>query len=108
MAEAFAFAEGQEADLRLLFQVLRTGSANSNMLESQVPDFLAEEYKPRFIMKLAKKDLDLVTGFANQLGLPLPLSTYMKEVFQIGMRWKLGERNESAIFEVWRQFMGHS
>jgi 3-hydroxyisobutyrate dehydrogenase-like beta-hydroxyacid dehydrogenase len=105
IAEAFAFAEAQGADLDLLYAVLQKGSAASYMLEGQVPDFLAGKYKPRFIMRLAKKDLDLSTDLADTLGLPLPLGAFVRQFFQIGMRKGLGEENESAVFEVWRDLM---
>lgn len=105
VAEGFALAEAEGADLELLFEVLGSGAARSYVLETQVPDMLKQDFTPRFATKLALKDLRLALDLATAADRPLPISALVTQMFHTGMQWGLGDLNESAIIKVWQTMM---
>ena len=82
MSEAFALGVQSGADPRVLYDVIKTSSGYSKMMDSCLAGFLFENsFKPGFRLDLMKKDLNLAVDSAQALGLPLVFTGLAAQVF---------------------------
>jgi 3-hydroxyisobutyrate dehydrogenase len=82
MSEAFALGVRSGADAKVLYDVIKTSSGYSKMMDLRLPGFLFENsFKPGFRLDLMKKDLNLAVDSAQALGLPLAFAGLAVQVF---------------------------
>ena len=82
MGEAFALGVKSGADPKVLYDVIKTSSGYSKMMDLRLPGFLFEgAFKPGFRLDLMKKDLNLAVDSAQALGLPLAFASLAAQVF---------------------------
>ncbi|MBI3456893.1 MAG: 2-hydroxy-3-oxopropionate reductase [Candidatus Rokubacteria bacterium] len=81
LAEALVLAAKAGLDIELTLKALGGGLANSRCLEQKTPNYLAHEFKPGFKIDLHYKDLGLITEAARALGVPLPTTAVVQELF---------------------------
>jgi 3-hydroxyisobutyrate dehydrogenase-like beta-hydroxyacid dehydrogenase len=82
MGEAFALGVKSGADPKVLYDVIKTSSGYSKMMDLRLPGFLFENsFKPGFRLDLMKKDLNLGVDSAQALGLPLAFTSLAAQVF---------------------------
>ena len=81
LAEALTLAKkaGLERDLTLT--ALAGGLAGSKCLDQKKPNYLAGTYHPGFKIDLHFKDLGLIMESARALGVPLPATAVVQELF---------------------------
>ena len=73
LAEGFVIAERAGIDRALAYEVLAASAAGAPYVEYKRAAFLDPEGTPPvFTIELAAKDLDLITGFADRLDVPVP------------------------------------
>ncbi len=81
LAEALTLAAKAGLDIELTLKALGGGLANSRCLEQKAPNYLAHEFKPGFKVDLHYKDLGLIMEAARSLGVPLPATAVVQELF---------------------------
>ena len=82
MGEALALGVKCGADPKVLYDVIKTSSGYSKMMDLRLPGFLFENsFKPGFRLDLMKKDLNLAVDSAQALGLPLAFASLAAQVF---------------------------
>lgn len=64
-----------------LFEVLQASMGRSGLLDLKTPLMLKGEFKPSFPLRLMHKDLGLALDLANQLGVALPTTAAVREVY---------------------------
>jgi 3-hydroxyisobutyrate dehydrogenase/2-hydroxy-3-oxopropionate reductase len=73
LAEGFVIAERAGIDRALAYEVLAASAAGAPYVEYKRAAFLDPAGTPPvFTIELAAKDLDLITGFADRLDVPVP------------------------------------
>jgi 3-hydroxyisobutyrate dehydrogenase len=72
ICEGLVFASKAGLDLRKLISALSGGSAQSWMLGTQAPKIVERDFRPGFFVKHEQKDLRLVLEAAREIGVPLP------------------------------------
>ena len=73
LSEGFVIAERAGIDRALAYEVLAASAAGAPYVEYKRAAFLDPEGTPPvFTIELAAKDLDLITGFADRLDVPVP------------------------------------
>ena len=82
ICEATAFAEKHSMDIKLLFDVLRIGSADSAMLESRIPKILTRDFRPGGTIKIHLKDIRNILSEAEEMGVSLPLTDTLREILE--------------------------
>jgi 2-hydroxy-3-oxopropionate reductase len=81
LAEALTLARKAGLDRELTLTALGGGLAGSRCLEQKKPNYLANTYNPGFKIDLHYKDLGLIMDAARSLGVPLPATAVVQELF---------------------------
>src|SRR5215831_2248536 len=82
IGEAFALGVKNGADPTVLYEVIKTSSGYSKMMDLRLPGFLLEDsFKPGFKLDLMKKDVNLALESAKASDTPLLLTSVAAQVF---------------------------
>jgi len=81
LGEALTLAKKAGLDRELTLKALGGGLAGSRCLDQKTPNYLADTYKPGFKVDLHFKDLGLIMEAARALGVPLPATAVVQELF---------------------------
>ena len=81
LGEALTLAKKAGLDRELTLTALAGGLAGSKCLDQKKPNYLAETYNPGFKIDLHYKDLGLIMESARALGVPLPATAAVQELF---------------------------
>jgi 2-hydroxy-3-oxopropionate reductase len=81
LAEALTLGKKAGLDRELLLTALAGGLAGSKCLDQKKPNYLAGTYNPGFKIDLHYKDLGLIMESARALGVPLPATAVVQELF---------------------------
>ena len=81
LAEALTLAKKAGLDRELTLTALAGGLAGSKCLDQKKPNYLANTYNPGFKIDLHYKDLGLIMESARALGVPLPATAVVQELF---------------------------
>lgn len=69
-------------DPELIYKAIRGGLAGSNVLDAKAPLVMQGKFDPGFKINLHIKDLANVLETSHQIGVPLPLTSIVMEIFQ--------------------------
>ena len=81
LGEALTLAKKAGLDPELTLTALAGGLAGSRCLDQKKPNYLANSYNPGFKIDLHYKDLGLIMESARALGVPLPATAVVQELF---------------------------
>jgi 2-hydroxy-3-oxopropionate reductase len=81
LGEALTLARKAGLDRELVLRALGGGLAGSKCLEQKTPNYVARTYKAGFKIDLHHKDLGLIMETARALGVPLPATAVVQELF---------------------------
>ena len=81
LAEALTLAKKAGLDRELTLTALAGGLAGSKCLDQKKPNYLSNTYNPGFKIDLHYKDLGLIMESARALGVPLPATAVVQELF---------------------------
>jgi 2-hydroxy-3-oxopropionate reductase len=108
LAEALTLGKKAGLDRELLLTALGGGLAGSRCLEQKKPNYIAGTYNPGFKIDLHFKDLGLIMESARALGVPLPATAVVQELFS-AMRVKgRGGLDHSGIITLLEDLAGAS
>ena len=108
LAEALTLGKKAGLDRELLLTALGGGLAGSKCLEQKTSNYIAGTYNPGFKIDLHFKDLGLIMESARALGVPLPATAVVQELFS-AMRVKgRGGLDHSGIITLLEDLAGAS
>jgi 2-hydroxy-3-oxopropionate reductase len=81
VGEAFSLGVKAGLDPQVIYQAIRGGLAGSQVLETKAPMIFGRNFKPGFKIKLHHKDLHNALSTAKDLRVPLPLSSFVQQIF---------------------------
>jgi 2-hydroxy-3-oxopropionate reductase len=81
LGEALTLARKAGLDRALTLKALGGGLAGSKCLEQKTPNYVSGKYDPGFKIDLHWKDLGLIMESARALGVPLPTTAVVQELF---------------------------
>jgi 2-hydroxy-3-oxopropionate reductase len=81
IAEALTLARKAGLDRELTLKALSGGLAGSRCLDQKSPNYISESYPPGFKVDLHYKDLGLIMEAGRALGVPLPATAVVQELF---------------------------
>lgn len=99
MSEALVLGVKAGVDPKLLYEAIKGGLAGSRVLDAKVPSILERRFKAGFKIRLHIKDLKNALNSAKELGVSLPLTSLVHEMFQALNREGKGEEDHSAIIK---------
>jgi 2-hydroxy-3-oxopropionate reductase len=97
VGEAFTLGAKAGLDPQVIYQAIRGGLAGSSVLETKAPMMFARNFKPGFKIRLHHKDLQNALSTAKDLGVPLPLSSFVQQIILSLMTDGRGEEDHSAL-----------
>jgi 2-hydroxy-3-oxopropionate reductase len=103
-----AFSLGVKAGIhpQVIYQAIRGGLAGSQVLETKTPMIFEGNFKPGFKIKLHLKDLNNALSTARELGVPLPLSSFVQQIFVSLAAEGKGEEDHSALATFFEKMAG--
>ena len=81
LAEALTLAKKAGLDRELTLTALAGGLAGSKCLEQKKSNYVSDTYNPGFKIDLHYKDLGLILESARELGVPVPMTAVVQELF---------------------------
>lgn len=100
VAEALTLAARCGVDPARVRQALMGGFAQSRILEVHGQRILEHDHKPGFKSWLHRKDLSIALGAAREVGLPLPCTGMVHELFSALIGRGQGDVDHSALVQV--------
>ena len=108
LAEALTLAKKARLDRDLTLTALAGGLAGSKCLEQKRSNYLANAYTPGFKIDLHYKDLGLIMESARALGVPLPTTAVVQELFNALRVKGRGGLDHSAVITLLEDLAGVS
>ncbi len=100
VAEAIALVTRAGLAGEQLLEVLQASMGRSGLLDLKTPLMLKGDFKPSFPLRLMHKDLGLALDLANQLGVALPTTAAVREVYN----FVKGEAREDVDYSAVMRF----
>jgi len=108
LAEALTLAKKAGLDRELTLKALAGGLAGSKCLDQKAPNYIANSYKPGFKIDLHFKDLGLIMESAHALGVPVPATATVQELFNALRVKGRGGLDHSAVITLLEDLAGVS
>jgi len=108
LGEALTLAKKAGLDRELTLTALAGGLAGSKCLDQKKPNYLAGTYNPGFKIDLHYKDLGLIMESARALGVPLPATAAVQELFSALRVKGRGGLDHSGVITLLEDFAGLS
>lgn len=106
IAEALTLAAKAGLDIELTIKALAGGLAGSRCLEQKTPNYLSHTYNPGFKIDLHYKDLGLITEASRALGVPLPTTAVVQELFNALRVKGRGGLDHSGVLTLLEELAG--
>jgi 2-hydroxy-3-oxopropionate reductase len=106
LGEALTLARKAGLDRALTLKALGGGLAGSRCLEQKTPNYLADSYNPGFKIDLHFKDLGLIMEASRALGVPVPCTAVVQELFNAVRVKGGGGLDHSGIITLLEELAG--
>jgi 2-hydroxy-3-oxopropionate reductase len=97
MAEGLVLGAKAGVDPALMVEAIGAGLARCGVLEVRAPTVLEGNFEPGFMIRLHLKDLRLALEAGHTLGVPLPVTAVVREMYNALQVAGKGDRDHSAI-----------
>jgi 2-hydroxy-3-oxopropionate reductase len=97
MAEGLVLGAKAGVDPALMVEAISAGLARCGVLEVRAPAVLEGNFNPGFMIRLHLKDLRLALEAGHALGVPLPVTAVVREMYNALQVAGQGDRDHSAI-----------
>lgn len=107
-ALAEALVLGRKLGLKgsTMAEIIGQSSGKSYVFDAKLEKFiLKNNFDPGFAIDLQHKDLGLALDAANEVGMPLPMTSMATQLFQTARAKGLGNRDMSAVIRIWEELM---
>ena len=106
LGEALTLAKKAGLDRELTLKALGGGLAGSKCLEQKTPNYVAGTYNPGFKIDLHFKDLGLIMESGRALGVPLPCTAIVQELFNALRVKGRGGLDHSGVITLLEELAG--
>lgn len=105
MCEALLLAQAGGVDLKKTYDAISQGAAGSWMFTNRAPQIINRDWRPGFMVSLQQKDLRLVLEAADQLGVPLPGTSLIFNLYRT-LENQLGHEGNHALVKALEHLSG--
>jgi 3-hydroxyisobutyrate dehydrogenase len=105
-SEALLLAQGAGLDLETTLAAVEGGAAGSWMLSNRGPQMIERDWRPGFTIDLQQKDLRLVLEAADELGVPLPGTSLVFQLYRALQAQGLGSAGNHALVKALEKLAG--
>lgn len=106
ISEALVLAQKAGVDLSLVYEAIKGGMAGGRTLDMKTPKIMARNFDPGFKIDLHIKDLKNALQAGKALGVPLPTTGLIHELFSACSAQGNGQRDHSVVFTLIEQMAG--
>jgi 3-hydroxyisobutyrate dehydrogenase len=105
-SEALLLARGAGLDLKTTLAAVEGGAAGSWMLSNRGPQMIERDWRPGFTIDLQQKDLRLVLKAADELGVPMPGTSLVFQLYRALQAQGLGSEGNHALVKALEELAG--
>ncbi len=105
-SEALLFAQAAGLNLVDTLNAVKGGAAGSWMLSNRGPQMIVGDWRPGFTIDLQQKDLRLALAAADELGVPLPGTALIFQLYRALQRVGLGDEGNHALIKALQMMAG--
>lgn len=106
MGEALLFAQAGGVDLEKALAAVSGGAGGSWTLSNRGPQVITRDWRPGFMIDLQAKDLRLVLDAADKVGVPLPSTALIFQLYRALQAQGLGAEGNHALVKALEQMSG--
>lgn len=106
VSEALLLAEAGGLDLKTTLAAIEGGAAGSWMLSNRGPQMIERDWRPGFTIDLQQKDLRLVLDAADVLGVPIPGTSLIFQLYRGLQERGLGSDGNHALVKALENLSG--
>jgi 3-hydroxyisobutyrate dehydrogenase len=106
MCEALLFAQAGGVDTTKALEAVAAGAAGSWMLSNRGPQILQRDWRPGFTIDLQQKDVRLILNAADELGVPLPGTALIFQLYRTLQAQGLGSQGNHALVKALEHLAG--
>jgi len=107
-AEALLLAARSGIDLKQMYSIINNSAGGSYMFKWRAMRMIDRDFSPHGVLRILLKDTNIVLSLAESLGLPMPLTSIVRQMFQAGVNQGLGDEDDAAVVKVLEQMAGFS
>ncbi|OEL01075.1 2-hydroxy-3-oxopropionate reductase [Staphylococcus succinus] len=107
LSEACVYASKSGIDLNKLFEAIRGGLAGSAIMDAKMPSIIERNFEPGGKIETNFKDLGNIQHSANALGIPLPVTNIVKEIFSSEVANGNSKKDHSYIIDFFEKMANH-
>jgi len=93
-------------DPELMLEILNASAAKSGLISYKAPFIFKRDFTTNFSTKWMHKDIGLALGSAQQLGLPMPVTSLTEQVFQAAISEGYGEQDMCSTIQLMEHWAG--
>ncbi len=90
----------------LMFEILDNSAAKSGLIAFKAPAVFSRTFDAAFPLKWMRKDIGLMLESGRELGVPLPATSLVHELFSAGVAQGHGDEDIIAAFKMFEQLAG--
>lgn len=106
VSEALLLADAGGLDLDATLKAVEGGAAGSWMLSNRGPQMIERDWRPGFTIDLQQKDLRLVLDAADELGVPVPGTSLVFQMYRALQAQGLGSDGNHALVKALETMSG--
>jgi 3-hydroxyisobutyrate dehydrogenase len=106
VGEALLLAQAGGLDLDRTMEAVKGGAGGSWMLANRGPQMARRDWRPGFTIDLQQKDLRLVLEAADELGVPLPGTALVFQLYRALQQRGLGAEGNHALVKALEDLSG--
>lgn len=106
VSEALLLADAGGLDLDTTLRAVESGAAGSWMLSNRGPQMIKRDWRPGFTIDLQQKDLRLVLDAADSLGVPIPGTSLVFQLYRALQERGLGSEGNHALVKALEAMAG--
>jgi len=106
VVEALIFAQKAGVDLEKALEAVKGGAAGSWQLSNLAPRIIKRDFRPGFMVDLIQKDLRLVMGAAEVVKTPLPVTSFIHQMYYSLQSAGEGRDGTQALVKVLERVAG--
>ncbi len=106
VVEALLFAQKSGVDLEKAIEAVKGGAAASWQLANLAPRIIRRDFQPGFMIDLMQKDLNLIMGAAEAVKMPLPVTSFIHQMYYSLQAAGEGKSGTQALVKAMERIAG--
>jgi len=107
LSEALVFASKSGINLERLYEAIHGGLAGSAVMEKKMKTIIEQNFEPGGRIETNFKDLSNIQSSANSIGVPLPVTNMVKEIFSSEIANGNKDKDHSHIINFFETMANH-